>query len=92
VWISWYFSGGTADDRGLYETVGHQGTKTINGVTGSTIAAMYEHGTSGTVLAGGKLGILLSLLHRVSLSDSFASFAPFLARTIRSCVDTYALY
>ena len=63
VWTSWFFASGATDDRGRYETVGHQGTQTLNGVAGSTIAAMYEHGEVGTVLSGGKSETLLP--HRV---------------------------
>jgi hypothetical protein len=54
VWTSWHFLGGSSDDRGLYATVGHQGTQALNGQTNLTIAAMYEHGQAGTVNSGGR--------------------------------------
>jgi hypothetical protein len=57
VWTSWFFSSGPTNDRGLFETVGHQGTQSLNGVPGSTIAAIYQHGQAGTVLSGGKFSL-----------------------------------
>jgi hypothetical protein len=53
VWTSWFFSSGSADNRGAYGTVGHQGTATVDGVPGTSIAAVYERGQIGSVLSGG---------------------------------------
>lgn len=70
VWTSWFFESGTPDDRGLYQTVGHQGTQSLGGIVGQITAENYQAGQAGSVLAGGKshASIPFSLFHSHLLS------------------------
>jgi hypothetical protein len=53
VWRAYYFTVGVASEGGLYQTVGQQGTASVNGAD-SPISAMYVNGQAGTVVRGGK--------------------------------------
>jgi len=86
VWTSWFFSSGSADNRGLYATVGHQGTGPVGGVPGSPIAAVYERGQIGSVLSGGEFPVsfLLFFLLLTLSCVSIILILPFICTTTSS--------